>query len=586
MRFIRLPAAVAVGALLVTAVPAVGSAPAGAGGISSSPPTVAAPVWTPCFEVEGMATGTVFECTRLAVPLDYDRPQGASIELDLVRIPAGDPERRVGSILLNPGGPGGSGVDFAVGFGPFVGPVLGSEVAARFDIVGFDPRGIARSTPIRCFDTFEEALAIFPSVAFPLTRAEEREFRTADRTLARACRTDREARRLGPHLSTANVARDMDVIRTALGDEELNFLGLSYGTFLGATYANLFPDRVRSVVVDGVLDPIAWVNEERAVPFSTRLRSDEGAQETLEEFFVQCEAAAPGNCALAPNAAPRYAAVADGLLETPVDVVDPGGLTFTVRYQDLISQSLGSLYNPFGYADLARFVVAIESAQAGAPTPASRSLTDLDARFAPRRVDREDYPNVVEGFPAVACTDTRNPRSYRIWREQGAAADAEFGFFGRIWTWASSPCARWPFRDRDRYAGPFDANTANPVLVVGNLYDPATRYEGAQTLRSLLPNSALLTVDAPGHTSLGLSACAGFATGQYLLDPSFATVVDGATCPAEYNAFDIVAAPPTPTDASPEADQPESETSSSDDPSVLIDIRDEINDLIGVLPNS
>ena len=186
------------------------------------------------------------------VPLDYSRPQGATISLALTRLPATDPRRRIGSLFLNPGGPGGSGVDYVLFAGPFL---YTPEVRARFDLVGFDPRGVARSTPLRCFESAEEWPPP-PPFAFPLTREQEQQWIALDRTIDRACRE-----RGGPirdHMSTANVARDLDVLRDLVGDNKLSYAGVSYGSYLGVTYANLFPTRVRAVVVDGVLDPIAW----------------------------------------------------------------------------------------------------------------------------------------------------------------------------------------------------------------------------------------------------------------------------------------------------------------------------------------
>lgn len=493
--------------------------------------------WESCHEDQGPN----FECGTLRVPLDYDRPFGSTVELALVRLPAANPEARMGSILLNPGGPGGSGVNFALGFGPFVGQTYGQEVADKFDIVGFDPRGINRSSPVRCFSNLNRAFAASAPLAFPLIAAETSLFEAANKELARSCRRRAQARRVGSHTSTANVAKDMDVIRASLGDEQMNFLGLSYGTYVGAVYANTFPDRVRSVVVDGVLDPIAWVNEAEEVPFSTALRSDEGAQETLQEFFDQCDASAEGNCALAPNSAERYAAVADALREAPINLAEPGsGEENLFRYSDLIGLTLGNLYSPFGYPFLAFVVSDIESMLAGAQGVSLQA--SVDAATAALMVPR--YENVIEGFPAVGCVDTGNPKSYDVYFEAGVASDAEYGYFGSLWTWASSPCINWPFVDRDRYEGPFDAETANPVLVVGNLYDPATRYEGAQTLRALLPNSGLLSVDVPGHTSLGLSGCADFLVGQYFLNPEVANEIDGFTCEQEYNVFDLLGGPP------------------------------------------
>ena len=192
--------------------------------------------WGSCAaEGEGLEA---FQCTTAVVPLDYDKPKGRQITLALARLPASNPSRKIGSLFLNPGGPGGSGVDFLFGAGPFL---YSDEVRARFDLVGFDPRGIIRSTPLRCYETFDDALADLAPMAFPVTRAEERIWVRADRAVARAC-----AERGGPilnHMSTANVARDMDLLRRAVGDAKLTYAGYSYGSYLGATYANLFPGK-------------------------------------------------------------------------------------------------------------------------------------------------------------------------------------------------------------------------------------------------------------------------------------------------------------------------------------------------------
>lgn len=583
MRMSRFTTTAVAAAALALVVPAAAASSAPAPSDSKGGDDHSAPAleWQPCFEERTAETGVIFECTQFAVPLDHDRPHGDTIDIALTRIPALDQSAKRGSILLNPGGPGGSGVDFVVGFGPFAGFALSPEIPQLFDLVGFDPRGIARSTPIRCFETVDEAVQVFPPFPFPIGRDEVRLVRDLARELADACRAAPDARRIGRHMSTANVARDMDLIRAAVGDERLNFLGLSYGTFLGANYANLFPDRVGSVVVDGVLDPVAWVNLEHEVPFSTRLRSDEGAAETLAEFFVQCEAAAPGNCALAPNSSDRFDALMASLLEAPRVLVDPGtGDQFVVTYRDVIGGTLGDLYNPFAYAGMAQILAAIESAP-----PAGSAVFAGASRWSERFEHIQPYDNFVEGFPAVACADTTNPRSYRVFEQAGLEAEETYGYYGRIWTWAASPCPRWPFRDRDRYEGPFDHETANPVLVIGNLYDPATRYEGAQTLRGLLPNSALLSVDVPGHTSLGLSGCAGFVTAQYLLDPAFANVVDGQTCPPEFNAFDVVAGPPpAPTATTAEA-TPRSRTAPRvSDTAVRAQLRDMLDEVVGIVP--
>jgi pimeloyl-ACP methyl ester carboxylesterase len=342
-------------------------------------------------------------------------------------------------------------------------------------------------------------------------------------------------------MSTANVARDLDRLRAAVGDEQLNYVGLSYGTYLGNTYANMFPERVRALVIDGVLDPIAWVNAEAEIPFSTRLRSDAGAQDTLERFFELCDAAG-ANCAFGPGSEARFAALADRLRDDgPVLVTDPfSGEQFPFGYSDLIGNTLGALYDPFSAPFLAEFLAAIEASPPAAIDAAFADLARVNGLISKRGFPR--YPNFVEGFPAVACEDGNNPTDYAVWSQQGALADAS-SYFGRLWTWASSPCAQWPFVDHDRYTGPFDHETSNPVLVIGNLYDPATRYEGAVTVAGMLPNAALLTVDVTGHTSLGASVCAGELTGSYLIDPSIAATIDGQVCAQEFDPFEIVIEP-------------------------------------------
>jgi pimeloyl-ACP methyl ester carboxylesterase len=502
--------------------------------------------WSGCYRDLAAEFAVTYECTTVGVPLDYSQPNGAAVQLALVRLPATGPAPKLGSLFLNPGGPGGSGVDFALFYGPFADTVWGATIRQRFDIVGFDPRGVGRSTAIKCFGNEKQAFQAFAPLPFPTSPDQIGLFEAADGLLADQC--GQRGNKIADHMSTGNVARDLDRLRVAVGDQQLTYVGLSYGSYLGVTYANMFPDRVRSLVVDGVLDPLAWSNTEAQVPFSTRLRSDQGAQQTLYRFFQLCDAAGPG-CAFAPHSADRYAALAQRLRTgPPVPLQDPDtGQTFSLGYQDLIGITLGSLYDSYSFPSLAELLAALEAA--AAPTALGTLLADLSSSTG-GLVNKRGFPhyqNFAEAFPAVACEDSTNPSSYDTWFATGVASDAAFGYFGSIWTWASSPCAQWPLTDPAAYRGPYTAPTANPVLVIGNLYDPATRYQGAVTVRSLLPNSALITVDAAGHTSLGLSACAGSLTGQYLLDPSTAPTIDGTFCPQEFNPFDppAVAANPS-----------------------------------------
>jgi pimeloyl-ACP methyl ester carboxylesterase len=495
-----------------------------AAGCLAGPATAGAKLsWGKCY-------GGPFQCTTVHVPLDYAQPNGPTISLAVVRLPATDPAHRIGSLFLNPGGPGGSGVDYTV----FAGPDLYTpEVRARFDLVGFDPRGIARSTALRCFGNDKQWM--FTPFAFPLTQDELQQWIATDRYLVNAC--DRRGGRIADHMATADVARDMDRLRAAVGDSRLTYAGVSYGSYLGVTYANMFPDKVRALVVDGVLDPIAWStgrgNEAATLPFSTRLRSDVGAQATLGEFFRLCDAGGP-RCAFSGGAAARYAALAAKLRAHPVQITFPDGTTGVLDYSNLIGFTLGAMYDSSSWPDFAAMLADVEH-QAGAQAIGARAQR---FRGAPAYIAKRGFPhyfNAIEGFPAVACADSDNPGSYDAWWNAGIAADAAHGYFGRLWTWASGICASWDRTDAARYMGPFDHHTANPVLVVGNTFDPATPYHGAVTVAGLLPDSALLTVHGWGHTSLFLSACADEAITRYLVDRQ--TPLPGTTCEQDVVPF-------------------------------------------------
>src|SRR6267378_483829 len=501
--------------------------------------------WSPCYRELNRGA---FECGNLSVPLVYssrndgqdqaDRRDdgGAQISVAVVRLPASDRQHRIGSMFINPGGPGGSGVDFAL-FAPFL---FSPDVLARFDVVGFDPRGIFRSTQLRCFNSPTEWDPYFTPFAFPSNAKEEQAWIASDRFLDNACATRGGAIR--DHMSTANVARDLDRLRAAVGDRQLTYAGYSYGTYLGVTYANLFPNRVRALIVDGVLDPIAWATgvgrESETIPFSTRLRSDQGAQATLQEFFRLCDRGA--GCAFAPKSADRFAALGERLKEDPLVIRDPvtGQVLFEFNYSLLIANALGAMYDSSSWPSFAGFLAFLE-AQAG-PDDLRASLAAFHSSLGlgPRLADPE-YRNLIEGFPGVACSDSDNPNSYSAWSKQGAQADKHFGYFGRIWTWASSICAEWPGTDKDRYIGPFTRSTANPVLVIGNIFDPATRYQGAVTVSGLLPKSRLLTVHGWGHTSILLSECATAAVTAYLVNQTLPAT--GSVC--EQDAVPFESAP-------------------------------------------
>jgi len=394
--------------------------------------------------------------------------------------------------------------------------LFSDKVRGRFDLVGFDPRGVAASAPLRCFDTFEEALAVLAPMVFPVTRPEEQVWVEADRALAAAC-----AERGGAiidHMSTANVARDLDLLRRAVGDSRLSYAGYSYGSYLGATYANLFPNNVRALLVDGVLDPIAWstgTDETRSLPFATRLHSDQGTYATLRQFFSLCNEGG-ANCAFSEGSPRRrYDELAERLRHDPLEIPDGEGGTFLLGYDELVGFTIGAMFDSGFWPTFAELLNEVDTL--GDPEGAAAALHALRARL--KGLNHEDYPNGIEARPGVSCSDSDNPDSVEAWADAADASEREFPYFGLPWTWFSSICEPWLGQDTDRYTGPFTKATHNPVLVIGNKYDPATRYQGAVTLSRLLPKSRLLTLEGWGHTSLFLSSCIDQNVNRYLLVP-------------------------------------------------------------------
>ena len=556
-RVIRL--ATALGALAAAVVPIVADDVVSARPIERTP----AVAWSPCFQDVAAEFGAAlppeiaptYECAVVPVPLDYDDPAGGRVQISLVRLPALD-EEPIGSMFVNPGGPGGSGVEFAVFGAPFL---YSPDLRSNFDIVGFDPRGIGRSTSIKCFGNNQQFFDVFqaPIIAFPKTVSEAETWAAEEQVISDSC--ERRGNKVVGHMSTANVARDLDLLRAAVGDEQLTYAGYSYGTYLGQTYANMFPDRVRAMIIDGVLDPIEWSTGSPGtgdVPFSARLASDVGAQATLEEFFALCDANGPGECVMAPGSAARYEALAAALLANePVPLQIPIGpdelAEIPFFYGDLIGMSLSAMYDSPGWWGFARDLAFIEGsvhAWAGTAPPTEGFSVGGDGSLG--YTAKRGFPRYMsfEAFPAVACADSDNPDDLQSWID--AAGTVSFDdYFRQIWTWASSPCLSFPAADPDRYTGDWAADTAGPVLIASTLYDPATPVHGAYAARSLLSNSSLLLVEGWGHTTLGLSRCATAHSEHFLITQELPA--DGTVCGQDVDPFEP---PPTgPPPGSPEA---------------------------------
>jgi pimeloyl-ACP methyl ester carboxylesterase len=467
--------------------------------------------WSKCFQ-------SLF-CAKIDVPLDYSDPNGTQIPIAVVKQPATHPTQRIGSIFVNPGGPGGSGVDFVLGAGS---ELFTPAVRARFDIIGFDPRGIGRSHQLRCFRTQDQSFSVLAPFPYPDSPKRRSQWFASDQAIESACGQRGSA--ILDHMATADAARDLDRLRQAVGDRTLNYYGVSYGSLLGNTYANLFPGRVRSVTIDGVLDPVAWTTGRGggSLPFSTRLHSAVGTLATLHEFFRLCNAHR-SHCAFAPHAERKYWQLFNRLRVHPLHLQGQ-----PVPYDEsfLVADSLGAMYNSGDWPDFARFLKQLY--HRAAPVVLADSLTALRDHY-------DSYFNVVEGFPGVACSDSVNLQSQAAWTRAAKYARRTDGLFGPIWTWVSSVCAHWPGHDTDRYLGPFTQYTAKPVLVVGNLFDPATPYQDARAAAHLLPNSRLLTVHGWGHTSLFMSTCATNAIAHYLLTTHVPP--RGTVCNADVTPF-------------------------------------------------
>jgi pimeloyl-ACP methyl ester carboxylesterase len=461
--------------------------------------------WYKCYETA--------ECATTRLPLDYDKPKGATTEIAVLRIKAKDQKHKIGSLFLNPGGPGGSATDFAL-FAPYF---LSDSLLQRFDIVGVDPRGIGASAHVRCFRSVKDQAAVLDlfNVPFPYTRAEEKRYVTGSKRMGKACSTT--GRPLSGAMSTAEVARDMDVMRRAVGDRKLNYLGFSYGTALGQYYANMFPDRFRALVVDGVLEPNAWVGNTRQI-LDARLRSADGAYRALIEILRRCDRAGEKYCVFADGDPVRnFETIARELRAKPLDLPDGEGGTFTVTYAIFISAILGSLYG----TDAGPVVTEIAAEVWAALHEGSTAALTERARAARATKRGYDFPyeNSFEAGSAVICTDGRHPADAGSWPAATARRDQQVPYFGRAWGWVDSQCAHntWTVQDEDAYRGPFTKRTAAPVLVVGSFWDPATNYRNAVASSRLLPNSRLLSSNNWGHTAYGSGVCVTTSIDNYLL---------------------------------------------------------------------
>ncbi|HSA49590.1 MAG TPA: alpha/beta hydrolase [Yinghuangia sp.] len=441
------------------------------------------------------------ECTRLRVPLDYADPDGKEIRISVMRLRSDGSGPRVGSMLTNPGGPGGSGLDYLKNSFVDVDPAI----HASFDIIGFDPRGVGESSPVSCLD--DDARDRMNAEDGPEPQdPEAEEFEDAlDKEFVAGCQE--KSGELLPHVGSRNVARDMDILRSLLGDEKLNYLGYSYGTYLGALYAEEFPARVGRLVLDGAVDPAAD-------PLDDTIGQQVGFEQSYTRFAQDC--ATRASCPLGTD--PDRAALVgidflDGLRDEPLRtrLGDGRELTSNLGWTGMISLL---------YSDAEQGWPALREAFNMAMDGDGTAFMVYADAYNGRDEDGR-YDGMMDAFRVISCADSmaEAPSPQRV-QEALERMRREAPLFSRDVTAADfddPSCEFWPFRTTEKPHA-VKAPGSNPILVVGTTGDPATPYAAAERLAAGFENATLLTLDGEGHTAYGHgNECIDDAVNAYLV---------------------------------------------------------------------
>ena len=437
------------------------------------------------------------QCTTIPVPIDYDNPGAGQAQLAVIRIPATGP--RIGALLVNPGGPGASAVDMVAAMGA---GLAGSEISRRFDLVGFDPRGVGHSTPaLRCqtdaeFDAYRREPMVDYSPA-GVAHIEQVYRQLAQRCLARNGPTFLE------NAGTASVARDMDLVRQALGDDQINYLGFSYGTELGTAYVERFGDHVRAMVLDGAIDPSVG-------PIEENINQQAGFQTAFNDYAADC--ARSSDCPLGTDPAQwgnRFHQLVDPLVSTPAHTSDPRGLS----YADATTGTINALYTPQLWKFLTSGLLGLQRG-----TDPGDLLMLADEYYA--RDAKGHYDNSQDAFNAVRCVDAPEPTDPAAWADADRRMRqvAPFLSYGQFTGQAPRDlCALWPV---PATSSPAPAAPVAPgkVVVVSTTHDPATPYQAGVDLAREL-GAALITYEGTQHTVVfNGDQCVDGAVVSYLVD--------------------------------------------------------------------
>ncbi|WP_433522231.1 alpha/beta hydrolase [Nocardia pseudovaccinii] len=498
--------------IFAVAVVACGAAPAAAQPPDPTPAVPPAPVWTPCPDAPD------FECATVPAPLDYQHPEVRTIELAVIRHLATDPANRIGSMLFNPGGPAPA-IDLFIGEYPS----FPQEIRERFDIVSWDPRGFGRSTAVQCFATAAEYAAWSAQLpaGFPVGHEEERRWIELNAELGRGC--EQRDPVLLRFVSTTDSAHDLDLLRAVVGDERLTYYGASYGTLLGATYANLFPDRVRAMVLDGNVDPTAWYDHISPLPTFLRERSDLGTAETLKQFLDLCSRAGRSACPFAVDnpwaTRVKYELLLHRLLAHPQGMFTYAFTASLVRAALQLVHPVDSAPNWSSLADL------LQNLWLGQTPQSTASMTSVTSEVlqsaagdssAAAPAQQQSYSGVEQVY-ALVCSESPNPPDPHLYGPLAKFATLRAGTVGPFWSWITEACSTWPGKAAHRYTGPWN-RSKTPILTVNTVFDPATPYRAAQATTAELGNARLLTVAGYGHTTLNnLSSCANAHESNYVV---------------------------------------------------------------------
>jgi pimeloyl-ACP methyl ester carboxylesterase len=475
-----------------------------------------------------------FQCASVKVPLDHRNPAGRKITIALLRLPATDHAKRIGSLFTDFGGPGGGDITDLVNRAD---TVFSAAIRKHFDLVTWDPRGVEYSTPVNCFASAAASQSYFSNLpVFPYPQSGEPAYFKLNAELGKDCK--QRSGFLLPHVSSADTASDLDLIRQDLGEKKLSYLGFSYGTVIGATYANMFPSHVRAMVLDGTLDFIGnatghKTGEGASLPVDVRQGVDKAGRDVFGRFLTLC-AQAGSKCAFSGgNVQAKWTAL--------LSRARAGQLSYQelmiLAYYDMeapiadwpgLAQDLQSLYTSTSAgrvlparraAGLAR--AARRAARQGLAPPTAGAASLAGAGYAANRQD---------AYYAIQCADSLAPRKTSVYHNLAISEDKKVPGFGRLIVYDMMPCASWPAMHTDAYDGPWGRSRAT-ILVINASHDPITPIWGARTAVSELHNARLLTVDGDGHTSMFVepSPCRQAAEAAYLT--SLKLPQKGTVCP-------------------------------------------------------